>query len=175
MPAMWREVEVRALIDEPIARIFPYLADPVRWHEFAPACVERRRIDAGPIRVGARWEAADRIGPFTIRFVEELAELERNHRVVWLSSAPWNARTEYTCLMTPAGTLIRARYGGAMSGWMRLVGLVPRPVMGWILAQDFRRLRAVLRNRHDGIAEPGESDVAAALPYDRRPASEGPG
>ncbi|HEX5578563.1 MAG TPA: SRPBCC family protein [Candidatus Limnocylindria bacterium] len=141
---MWREVEVRAHIDEPVDRIFAYLVDPPRWHEFAPACVLRRPMGNGPVAVGARWEAADRIGPFTIRFVDELAELQPNRRVVWLSSAPWNARVEYVCVETPRGTLIRARYGGAMSGWMRLVGLVPRPVMGWILAQDFRRLGALL-------------------------------
>ena len=82
--------------------------------------------------------------------------------MVWLSSAPWNARVEYLCVETPGGTLIRARYGGAMSGWMRLVGLVPRPVMGWILSQDFRRLRALLGAEHraapqivDGDVQPG--------------------
>ena len=161
---MWREVEVRALIDEPVERIFAYLADPLRWHEFAPACVLRRRIGDGPSTVGARWEAADRIGPFTIRFVDEMVELEPNLRVVWLSSAPWNARVEYTCEETPAGTVIHARYGGAMSGWMRLVGLVPRPVMGWILSQDFRRLRTLLAAERQAAPEAIEADLTSGLP-----------
>ena len=156
---MWREVEIRAVIDEPVERIFPYLVDPLRWHEFAPACVLRRRIGDGPLRVGMQWDAADRIGPFTIRFVDELAELEPNQRVVWLSSAPWNARVEYACAETPGGTLIRARYGGAMSGWMRLVGLVPRPVMGWILSQDFRRLGALLGAEHRAATQIVEPDT----------------
>jgi len=160
---MWREVEVRALIEEPVERIFPFLADPLRWHEFAPACVLRRRIGDGPLAVGARWEAADRIGPFTIRFVDALAELEPNQRVVWLSSAPWNARVEYTCEETPGGTLIRARYGGAMSGWMRLVGLVPRPLMGRILAQDFRRLGALLSAEHRAAPQAVEADSLSGL------------
>jgi hypothetical protein len=158
---MWREVEVLALIDEPVERIFTYLVDPLRWHEFAPACVLRRRIGDGPPTVGARWEAADRIGPFTIRFVDELAALEPNQRVVWLSSAPWNARVEYICAETPGGTMIRARYGGAMSGWMRLLALVPRPVMGWILSQDFRRLRALLAAQHQAARDIVEADLTS--------------
>jgi Polyketide cyclase / dehydrase and lipid transport len=159
---MWREVEIRALIDEPVDRIFPYLVDPLRWREFAPACILRRPIGNGPVAVGAQWEAADRIGPFTIRFVDELAALEPNQRVVWLSSAPWNARVEYVCVETPGGTLIRARYGGAMSGWMRLVALVPRPVMGWILSQDFRRLRALLGAEQRAASEAVEADSIQA-------------
>lgn len=141
---MWREVEVRAVIDQPVELVFPYLVDPMRWHEFAPACVMRRPLSGGTPRVGARWESADRIGPFTVRFVDELAELEHNRRVVWLSSAPWNARVEYACERVDRGTRVRATYGGAMSGWLRLLAIVPRPVMGWILRQDFRRLAGVL-------------------------------
>ena len=160
---MWREVAIRAVIDEPVERIFPYLLDPLRWHEFAPACVLRRRIGDGPVTVGARWEAADRIGPFTIRFFDELAALEPNRRVVWMSSAPWNARVEYACAETPHGTLIQARYGGAMSGWMRLIGLVPRPVMGWILSQDFRRLGALLGAEQGSATQIVEVDVQPGL------------
>jgi hypothetical protein len=141
---MWREVVVHAVVDQPVDRVFPYLLDPMRWHEFAPACVVRRPLGDGRPVVGARWESADRIGPFTIHFVDELAELEHGKRVVWLSSAPWNARVEYACTADGSRTRIRATYGGAMSGWLRAVALVPRPVMGWILAQDFRRLRGLL-------------------------------
>ncbi|HEX6128024.1 MAG TPA: SRPBCC family protein [Candidatus Limnocylindria bacterium] len=141
---MWRSVEVNARIDQPVDRVFAYLADPMRWHEFAPAVVMRRPIGAGPVRVGSRWEAADRIGPFSFRFVDELAELEPNRRVVWLSSAPWNARTEYDCHPDASGTRIRASYEGDMAGWLRLLGAVPPPVMGWILGQDFKRLGRLL-------------------------------
>jgi uncharacterized protein YndB with AHSA1/START domain len=141
---MWREVEVQAVIDQPVERVFAYLVNPLLWRDFAPACVMRRPLSGGHPRVGARWESADRIGPFTVRFVDELAELEPNRRVVWRSSAPWNARVEYACEPDPAGTRIRATYGGAMSGALRPLAIVPRPVMGWILAQDFRRLRGVL-------------------------------
>lgn len=138
---MRRHVEVIATIAHPVDRVFAYLADPLRWHEFAPACVIRRQIGDLPPRIGTRWMATDRIGPFRFHFIDELAELEPNRRVVWLSSAPWNSRVEYVC--TPAGenTNIEARYEGDISGFLRLLtGWLPPGVVRWVLSQDFRRL-----------------------------------
>jgi len=105
------------------------LADPLRWHEFAPAGIYRQQIGDGPPTVGTRWEATDLIGPFLMRFVDELVELETNRRVVWYSSAPWNARVEDLCEPdTDGGTSVRARYVGNISGWLRmLVGWLPTP------------------------------------------------
>jgi uncharacterized protein YndB with AHSA1/START domain len=142
---MRRHVEVNATIARPVDQVFAYLVDPMRWHEFVPACVFRRQIDDQPPGIGTRWMATDRIGPFRFHFVDELAELEPNHRVVWLSSAPWNSRVEYVC--TPAGenTNIEARYEGDISGFLRLLTWwLPRGVVRWILSQDFRRLNQLL-------------------------------
>jgi len=120
-------VEVNASIDQPVERVFPYLADPRRWHQFAPACVYRQQIGDAPPEIGTRWEATDLIGPFPMRFIDELVELQPNRRVVWHSSAPWNARVEYACQPdTDGGTRIRATYAGDISGSLRvLVGWIP--------------------------------------------------
>ena len=138
---MWRHVEVNATIAHPVDRVFPYLADPLRWHDFAPACVFRRQIGDEPPRIGARWMATDRIGPFSFHFIDELAELEPNRRVVWLSSAPWNSRVEYVCSPAGGSTNIRASYEGDISGFLRvLTWWLPLGVVRWVLARDFRRL-----------------------------------
>jgi uncharacterized protein YndB with AHSA1/START domain len=162
---MWRQVEVITCIDQPVERVFGYLADPSRWHEYAPACVYRRQIGDDPPVVGTRWEATDLIGPFPFRFIDELAKLEPNRRVVWLSSAPWNARVDYACEPDgDGGTRIRARYEGDISGSLRLlVGWLPAPVTHWILAQDFRRLSRVLARDVPQANVPGAGDVAARL------------
>jgi hypothetical protein len=159
---MWRRVEVKSRIDQPVERVFAYLADPMRWHEFAPACVYRRQIGDDTPMVGTRWEATDLIGPFPFRFVDELTELEPNRRVVWWSSAPWNARVEYDCQPdSNGGTSIRASYEGDVSGSLRLlVGWLPSPITHWILAQDFSRLRRVLA-RDVRPAEASEAGDAA--------------
>jgi uncharacterized protein YndB with AHSA1/START domain len=148
---VWRYAEVVTTLDHPIDAVFPYLADPLRWHRFAPACVFRHRIDDGAVRIGSRWMATDRIGPFRFHFVDQLAELEPNHRVVWLSSWPWNARVEYRCTANEQGTHIRATYAGDVSGSLRLVvGWLPAWATNRILAQDFRRLdRLLRRERHE--------------------------
>src|SRR4029078_223064 len=94
---MWRQVDVHATIEHPVDRVFAYLVDPLRWHEFAPACVFRRQIEDQPRRIATRWTATGEISAFRFHFIDELAELEPNRRVVWLSSAPWNSRVEYVC------------------------------------------------------------------------------
>lgn len=143
---MWRSAEVVTTLDHPVDAVFPYLADPLRWQRFAPACIFRRRMEDGPIRVGSRWMATDRIGPFRFHFVDQLAELEPGRRVVWLSSWPWNARVEYRCTADGQGTQIRATYEGDVSGSLRLVvGWLPAWATNRILAQDFRRLDRLLR------------------------------
>lgn len=154
---MKRSVTVDATIDRPPAQVFAYLADPTSWPRFVPAVVLRRRIGSGPVRVGSRWQATDRIGPFRIHFTDELAVLERDRRVAWLSSAPWNARTEYVLRPAADGTRIRATYEGDVGGWLRLLAWLPGPIVALILAQDFRRLRSLMareqlpRGRGDGV------------------------
>jgi hypothetical protein len=125
--------------------VFRYLADPMRWHDFAPAVVFRKQLDAGPPRVGTRWMATDRIGPFHIHFIDRLDLLDENRRVVWLSSAPWNSRVEYACEESGEGTRIRADYSGDLSDSLRWqVGWLPGWATHRILAQDFRRLDRLL-------------------------------
>lgn len=138
---MWRQVEVHATVAHSVDRVFPYLVDPLRWHLFAPACVFRRQIGDQPPRIGTRWMATDRIGPFHFHFIDELAELDPGRRVVWLSSAPWNSRVEYMCIPAGENTEIKASYEGDISGSLRLLtGWLPPGVVRWVLSQDFRRL-----------------------------------
>jgi uncharacterized protein YndB with AHSA1/START domain len=163
---MWRRIVVNARVDHPIERVFDYLANPLLWHEFAPAVVFRRQVGDQRPDIGTRWMATDQIGPFRFHFVDELEELEPNRRVSWLSTAPWNARVEYECSADGGSTLVRATYQGDVVGFLRvLVGWLPASVFGWILSRDFRRLNRVLshdvrgeqrwRRAHpDGVPEP---------------------
>ena len=180
---MRRQVLVNATIGHPVDRVFGYLADPLRWHEFAPACVFRRQIGDHPPRIGTRWMATDRIGPFDFHFVDELAELEPNRRLVWLSSAPWNARVEYICTPVGADTAVRATYEGDISGSLRLLTWwLPPGVARWILAQDFRRLgsrldreaRALDRWQRDHDSQFGFDDGFVAVAVEQRDDGAGP-
>lgn len=142
---MRKRIGIEARLDHPVEAVFAYLADPRRWSDFAPAVVLRRQIGDGSPSVGTQWAAIDRIGPLKVQFVEELVALETNERVVWASSAPWNALTEYRCVGDAAGTRVWATYDGDVDGWLRILALVPSSLIGVVLSGDFRRLAAVLR------------------------------
>jgi hypothetical protein len=142
---MRKRVEVVAEIDQPVERVFGYLSDPCRWHEFSPAVVSRSQIGEGVPGVGTRWVAVDRIGPIKVSFTDELAEFDLNRRVVWTSSAPWNARTEYVCEPTGTGTHVRTIYEGDVDGWLKVLSWAPSSVIGKFLSRDFTRLQARLR------------------------------
>ena len=172
---MWQRIVVSTRVDHPVERVFAYLANPLLWHEFAPAVVFRRQIGDRPPDVGTRWMATDQVGPFRFHVVDELAELEPDRRVVWLSSAPWNARVEYHCTPDTDGTRIQATYEGDVVGLLRvLVGWLPASVFGWILSRDFRRLNRVLgseakaarrwRNRYpNGMPDVGAPERVAGV------------
>ena len=119
---MWRRVTLDVHLDHPPSRVYPYFADPGRWPEFAPAVDSRRPLDSGPLQVGNRWAAVDRIGPFRIRFTDVLEVVEPDRRVVWHSTSPWNSRVEYVC--TPdagarGSTPTTAATSPPGSGWWR--------------------------------------------------------
>lgn len=160
---MRRRVDVDARIDHPVERVFAYLADPTTWHTFAPAVAARRQIGEGPGGVGTRWTAIDRIGPFKVHFTDKLVDLEPGRRVVWESSAPWNARTRYLCEPDGTGTRVRARYEGDIGGWLRLFAWVPTPLIARVLAQDFKRLGARLAADAHAQASSTEPKTRAAL------------
>jgi hypothetical protein len=141
---MWRSVRIEASIPYPPELIFRYLADPCRWPEFAPAVASRRRIGDGPPTVGSRWSAVDRIGPFRIRFTDELLEVEPDVLVAWASTSPWNSVVAYRLHPGPDGTRILATYEGDVAGWLRLAALLPTPVLARILMRDFHGLRRCL-------------------------------
>jgi hypothetical protein len=112
---MRRKVEVNATIAHPVDLVFAYLADPLRWHEFVPACVFRRQIGDQP-RVGTRWMATDRIGPF--RFTSSMSWPS------WSPTAAWSGcRAMELANRTCARRLVRAptsgRATGDITGWLR--------------------------------------------------------
>ena len=141
---MWRQVTLDVHLEHPPSRVYPYLADPGRWPDFAPAVDSRRPLDTGPLQVGHRWAAVDRIGPFRVRFTDILEVVEHERRVVWHSTSPWNSRVEYVCTPDAGGTRIHADYGGDVDAGLQLVALLPTFVLARILRRDFTGLHRVL-------------------------------
>lgn len=150
---MWKRVVIDVHMPHPPARVFPLLADPGRWPDFAPAVAFRQRIGDGPVGIGERWWAVDRIGPFRVRFADVLESLDPGRRVVWHSTSPWNSRVEYACLPEGGGTRVHAEYEGDIAGLLGLTALIPDTVWQWILMRDFHGLTRLLH------AEDSRGDV----------------
>ncbi|MGN8550991.1 UNVERIFIED_CONTAM: SRPBCC family protein [Microbacterium sp. SLM126] len=144
MTTVWKRVVLDTLLPHAPDRVYPYLADPARWPAFAPAVEFRQRIGDGPAKVGSRWWAVDRIGPFRIRFADVLESVVPGERIVWHSSAPWNSRVEYVCVPEGGGTRVHARYEGDIGGWLALTALLPGFVWRRILLRDFHGLTRLL-------------------------------
>ncbi|WP_318354774.1 MULTISPECIES: SRPBCC family protein [Microbacterium] len=148
-------------LDHPPERVFPCFADPGTWPDWAPAVELRERLGEGPAVVGSRWSAVDRIvGPFRVRFWDELEVVEPLERVVWHSTAPWNSRVEYVCAPDRGGTRVHADYGGDVAGWLRLVALLPTFVLARILLRDFRGLTRLLDAEDARVEAVAEADPA---------------
>jgi uncharacterized protein YndB with AHSA1/START domain len=143
---------VSRVLDHPVERVFPYLADPERWPEFVPAVKLRRRLDLGPVRIGSQWAAVDRIGPLDVRFTDELLVHEAGRLVRFGHSAPWRATSEYRFDALGERTRVTSRFEGDVQGWLRVLTLVPDPIIGRILAGDLRRLAALLDRREPASA-----------------------
>lgn len=159
---MWRRVVIDVHLPHPPERVFPFLADPGRWPEFAPAVAFRQRIGDGPVEVGSRWRAVDRIGPFRVRFADVLESIEPGRRVVWHSTSPWNSRVVYVCDPENGGTRVHADYAGDIAGWLRVVAFLPTFAWEWILMRDFHGLTRLLHAEDQagmtGASETGSGD-----------------
>jgi hypothetical protein len=95
----------------------------------------------------------DRIGPFRIRFTDELLDVDPDVSVAWASSSPWNSLVVYRLLPQPDGTRILATYEGDVVGWLRLVAILPTWVLARILMRDFHGLRRCLEAEAPAVAD----------------------
>jgi len=130
--------------DQPVERVYPYVADPTLWGEYVAAVVERTSMPDTTDGAVPRWQAVDRLGPMRVSFTDVLVERDEGHRVVWRHSAPWNATTEYRLEPDGSGARLSMRFTGSPSGPLWFMGLIPGGIAARMMARDFARLRQVL-------------------------------
>jgi uncharacterized protein YndB with AHSA1/START domain len=132
-------------------RLFPYLADPARWPEYIPAIAEVRPLGSPDLVVGGTWAQVDRMGPFSVRMVQELVAIEPPRRVLWRTGAPYHGSEETVCAEMGSGTRVSVRFDASPTGWLRLLDLVPdRLLVRASYEADFARLEALLARGADG-------------------------
>ena len=105
-------------VKAPASEVFDAWAQLERAHEYADAVVERRRLDGGPVGVGARYHAVDRWPGGDVTFTVRITAYERPLRIAATWSDPvgggWDAifietgdATEFTFAWTLQPTGLR--------------------------------------------------------------------
>jgi dehydrogenase/reductase SDR family member 12 len=75
-------VTERIVVDRAPQAVFDYVADFSNAAEWDPTIDASRRLDAGPIGLGSRFEVTIRMGPVPLRLVYEIVTYEPSARVV---------------------------------------------------------------------------------------------
>lgn len=75
-------VELEHVVEQPIDRVFALLSDIGRRPDWSSAPVERTKLTEGPIGVGTRYQAVDKVPGRRLEFIQEITEYEPNRLLV---------------------------------------------------------------------------------------------
>ncbi len=75
-------VELEHVVDQPVDRVFALVSDIGRRPDWSSAPVERTKLTEGPIGVGARYRAVDKVPGRRLEFTQEITEYEPNRLLV---------------------------------------------------------------------------------------------
>jgi carbon monoxide dehydrogenase subunit G len=131
---------------------FAYVADFARQAEWDPNTESSRRIDVGPMGVGARFALEVRIGPRRAPMEYRITEFEPPSRVVLVGegSGVWS-RDEISFTETGEGTRVDYVAEIRLSG---LLGLV-QPLLGRAFTSVGRNAVAGMKRQLDALALSG--------------------
>jgi carbon monoxide dehydrogenase subunit G len=141
-------------IHTPLAReaAFAYVADFARQAEWDPNTLSSRRVDAGPVGVGARFALEVRIGRRSAPMEYRITEHERPHRVVLVGegSGVWS-KDEITFTDEADGTRVDYVASIRLSG---LLGLL-QPLLGSAFRSIARGAAEGMKRELDALAARG--------------------
>jgi carbon monoxide dehydrogenase subunit G len=153
---------VTGQVTSPVDRetAFAYVADFARQAEWDPNTASSRRIDAGPIGVGARFALDVRLGRRRARMEYRITEFEPPARVVLVGegSGVWS-RDEITFTETGEGTRVDYVAEIELSG---LLGFL-QPLLGRAFAGIGRNAVAGMKRQLDALAAASPSMGTPAL------------
>lgn len=94
-------VRTSIVIDRPLEQVWAYIDDTnheLEWR--APSLKRLKQTNAGPARVGTRYEGVVALGPLAYPYVSELTEYQPPTRLAWkgVTTAGWviGSRGSYT-------------------------------------------------------------------------------
>jgi uncharacterized protein YndB with AHSA1/START domain len=111
------------VIRRPILRVYEYVEDPMRWHEWVPLY---NPVSVATGLASRRFEIDVGMPPFTQREAVEVVDRVPGRSITFQSHRVMPQTATYTFEPTAGGTLVTGlhvpRYWGAVSPWIGFVG-----------------------------------------------------
>ena len=127
------ELEAATVIDRPIGEVFARWSEVERYPEWFAMTIERRKLTEGPIGVGTKYRAVDKLPPGRrIEATLEITAYQPNELVAARLSEPTNATWEARFEETDEGTRMTFHTVANLSG---LQGLLAPLLAGWARRQ----------------------------------------
>ncbi|HEX6868969.1 MAG TPA: SRPBCC family protein [Candidatus Limnocylindrales bacterium] len=144
----------------PPGAVFDYVADFQSAAEWDPGVAHARRLDAGPLGVGSRYELGVRMGGRVVPMTYRITVFERPSRVV-LEGEGSNVAAIDDIRFVPAieGTVVDYTADIRLRGWMRLI----QPFVGGALAKVGRDAAAGMTRTLAARAAAAERDRTAPV------------
>jgi uncharacterized protein YndB with AHSA1/START domain len=136
---------VEVEIERPVAEVFDHVSDPAKLETWQTNTVSARQEDTGPVGVGTRLREVHRApGGKELESLVEVSEYEpeRTFGLRVVEGTPIDARLTFE--PTEAGTLMRFRSFGRLTGPMRLVQPLLKPALKRQFTQHCDTLKHVL-------------------------------
>lgn len=121
------------------SEVFAYAADFANTEAWDPAVLSARRVDSGPLEVGAKFELEVKLGPSTIPMTYWITEMETDYRVLLEGrSKELDAVDEIRLIDDGENTVIDYTAHLTFHNFVRLMKPLARPVVrrAWARAVD---------------------------------------
>ena len=155
-------------IDRSAPDVFAFISDTRHDLQWLSNAVARRKVTAGPIGVGTRFESTDRLGPRTIETTEEIIEFEQDRRVMARVSESWDGAYEICVEPDDEGTLLSVDMSVSGNGLLGLLDMLPDAVMRRQFERDAGRLKELLEQRQERLSSTDDDTAAEVVSAKRR-------
>ncbi|HNB41870.1 MAG TPA: SRPBCC family protein [Anaerolineales bacterium] len=140
------QYEVSVHINQPVEKVFAYLADARNLRNWQADLIENESLTEGPIRVGSRFREVRQTGPRKSNIQAEITAFEPNKRFATKTVVGPQVTVQYAFNAEQGGTKITYQFSLQTSGFMRLM----EPLMAGSIKQgaeaDFQKLKQILES-----------------------------
>lgn len=114
------KVESSTVINRPVEEVFAILSNLENYPKWDPGFVEVTKISQGPIGVGTKWHAFQKMLGQRLEAEAELTEYEPNRKATQKAKSPFPMQVQITFGSVEGGTRVNMRLEGEPGGFFKL-------------------------------------------------------